>query len=71
MNSRKSGFRTIDVARQAGYSVQQVRNLERDGVLPPAERSSSGYRSYTPAHAQAAAAYRLLAAASVRSRPRT
>jgi len=33
MQSRKSGLRTIDVARRAGYSVQQVRDLERDGGL--------------------------------------
>ena len=35
MKSRKSGLRTVDVARRAGCSVQQVRNLERDGVLLP------------------------------------
>jgi DNA-binding transcriptional MerR regulator len=61
VNSRKSGLRTVDVARHAGYSVQQVRNLERDGVLPPAVRSSAGYRAYTEAHTQAAQAYRILA----------
>ncbi len=50
VKSRKSGLRTFDVARQAGYSVQQVRNLERDGVLPFAARTRAGYRVYTEAH---------------------
>jgi len=62
VNSRKSGLRTVDVARQAGYSVQQVRNLERDGVLPLATRTRTGYRAHTETHVQAALAYRALAA---------
>ncbi|MET7767474.1 MerR family transcriptional regulator [Nocardia sp. NPDC005366] len=62
MNSLQSPvLRTADVARGAGYSVQQVRKLERDGVLAPATRSASGYRSYTQAHVAAALAYRALA----------
>ncbi|MGH3490615.1 MAG: MerR family transcriptional regulator [Actinopolymorphaceae bacterium] len=61
MKSRKSALRTIDVARRAGYSVQQVRNLERAGVLPPATRSATGYRAYTDAHVRATLAYRELA----------
>lgn len=60
--SRKSSLRTVDVARQAGYSVQQIRDLEHDGVLPPAERTSAGYRAYTGRHVQAALAYKALAA---------
>jgi DNA-binding transcriptional MerR regulator len=43
--------------------VQQVRDLERLGVLPPATRSSNGYRSYTTAHVHALGAYRGLAGA--------
>lgn len=62
MNSGKSGLRTVDVARQTGYSVQQVRNLERDGILPLAARTRTGYRAYTLMHVQAALAYRALAA---------
>lgn len=62
MGSRKSGLRTIDVARRAGYSVQQVRDLERHGVLPLATRTPAGYRRYTDRHVQAALAYRALAA---------
>ncbi|MBG0831352.1 MerR family transcriptional regulator [Planomonospora sp. ID67723] len=55
-------MRTIDVARRSGYSVQQVRNLERDGVLPPATRTATGYRIYGEMHLQSALAYRALAA---------
>ncbi|WP_082310208.1 MerR family transcriptional regulator [Nonomuraea sp. SBT364] len=55
-------WRTVDVARRAGCSVQQVRNLERDGVLPPAARTASGYRVYGEIHLQSALAYRALAA---------
>ena len=63
MSSLKSrGMRTVDVARRAGYSVQQVRNLERDGVLPPATRTATGYRIYGETHLQSALAYRALAA---------
>jgi DNA-binding transcriptional MerR regulator len=59
----KSGeMRTVDVARWAGYSVQQIRNLERDGVLPPVTRTATGYRIYGEVHLQSALAYRALAA---------
>lgn len=34
-------------------SAQAVRNYEDAGVLPPAERGDTGYRHYTPLHAQA------------------
>ncbi|WNI20522.1 MerR family transcriptional regulator [Streptomyces sp. ITFR-16] len=59
-----SALRTADVARRAGYSVQQVRNLERDGVLPPATRTASGYRMYGEIHLRSALAYRALAVAT-------
>ncbi|MEU9256143.1 MerR family transcriptional regulator [Streptomyces sp. NPDC048270] len=63
MASLKSkGLRTADVARRVGCSVQQVRNLERDGVLPPAARTATGYRTYGEVHLQSALAYRALAA---------
>ncbi|MEU6682951.1 MerR family transcriptional regulator [Streptomyces sp. NPDC046832] len=61
--SRRAPLRTADVARESGYSVQQVRDLERLGVIPPAARSGNGYRSYTPAHVHALRAYRGLAGA--------
>ncbi|MFC4377317.1 MerR family transcriptional regulator [Nocardia halotolerans] len=54
--------RTVDIARAAGYSAQQVRNLERDGVLPPADRTPGGHRVYREAHRRSALAYRALAA---------
>ena len=56
-------MRTADVARESGYSVQQVRDLERLGVIPPAVRSDNGHRSYTPLHVHALRAYRGLAGA--------
>lgn len=56
-------LRTVDVARAGGYSVQQVRDLERLGVLPPAGREPNGYRAYGPRHVRAARAYRGLATA--------
>jgi DNA-binding transcriptional MerR regulator len=36
------------VARTAGASVQAVRYYERLGLLPPARRTESGYRLYSP-----------------------
>lgn len=63
MQSLNSRLRTTDVARLTGYSVQQIRNLERDGVLPAARRTASGYRMYGDGHVHAAAAYRAFAAA--------
>lgn len=60
---RRTALRTIEVARAAGYSVQQVRDLERLGVLPPATRAANGYRSYTPMHVIALRAYRGIARA--------
>ena len=40
-----------------------MRNYERDGFLPPAERTRSGYRIYTATHAAALRAYLALVAA--------
>ncbi|MFD4401824.1 MerR family transcriptional regulator [Nocardia sp. NPDC058499] len=62
MQTRNSaGLRTAEVARRTGYSVQQVRNLERDGALPPATRTATGYRVYGEVHIRSARAYRALA----------
>ncbi|MFJ1649312.1 MerR family transcriptional regulator [Streptomyces sp. NPDC088258] len=55
-------MRTVDVARRAGYSVQQIRDLERDGVLPSAPRTAAGHRRYGETHLHSALAYRALAA---------
>jgi DNA-binding transcriptional MerR regulator len=37
-----------EIAKQAGVTVDTVRFYERIGVLPPAERTRSGYRDYQP-----------------------
>ena len=42
----RTSLRTIDLARAAGISVQQVRNYEALSLLPRASRSKSGYRLY-------------------------
>lgn len=56
-------LKTADVARASGYSVQQVRDLERLGVLPPAARADNGYRRFSDEHVLALRAYRRLAVA--------
>ncbi|MDO3649522.1 MerR family transcriptional regulator [Nocardia mangyaensis] len=52
-----SNLRPADLAREHGLSPQAVRNYEREGFLPPAGRTASGYRIYTEAHAAALRAY--------------
>ncbi|MFH8381347.1 TioE family transcriptional regulator [Kitasatospora sp. NPDC018058] len=56
-------MRPADLAREHGLSTQAVRNYERDGFLPPAERTPNGYRIYTEPHAAALRAYLALVAA--------
>jgi DNA-binding transcriptional MerR regulator len=46
-------LRPIDLAREHGLSTQAVRNYEDAGILPAAVRTHTGYRTYTPLHAQA------------------
>lgn len=58
LNSRVK--RPVDLARAAGVSTQQVRNLESLGVLPEAERTESGYRCYGAVHLSALLAYQAL-----------
>lgn len=50
-------LRPSDLAREHGISAQAVRNYEAEGYLPAAERTASGYRVYTAAHAAALRAY--------------
>lgn len=50
-------LRPVDLARAHGLSTQAVRNYEAAGILPAAERTDSGYRTYTPRHAQALRAF--------------
>ncbi len=53
-------LRTKDLAEAVHVSVQQVRNYEADGFIPPVERSPSGYRRYTRRHLAALKTARLL-----------
>ncbi|MBO8194654.1 MerR family transcriptional regulator [Streptomyces oryzae] len=59
--SEKVTLRSVDLARAAGISTQQVRNYEEAGIIPPADRTASGYRSFTPRHRAALLTYRALA----------
>ena len=36
------------LAEQAQVNIDTIRYYERQGLLPPAERSASGYRKYRP-----------------------
>lgn len=57
-NLQSSGqLRPVDLARAHDLSTQAVRNYEAAGILPAAERSWQGYRTYTPLHAQALRAF--------------
>ncbi|WP_245870599.1 TioE family transcriptional regulator [Asanoa hainanensis] len=47
----------MDLARRYGRSTQAIRNYEAAGILPEAERTASGYRTYTGDHDLALAAY--------------
>ncbi|WP_133740302.1 MerR family transcriptional regulator [Actinorugispora endophytica] len=50
-------LRPVDLAREHGLSTQAVRNYEDEGILPPAERSGTGYRRYSAVHAHALRAF--------------
>ncbi|WP_086820164.1 TioE family transcriptional regulator [Allokutzneria sp. NRRL B-24872] len=50
-------LRPVDLAREHGLSTQAVRNYEDAGILPSAERTPHGYRTYTELHAQALRAF--------------
>lgn len=53
----ESRLRPVDLAREHGLSTQAVRNYEESGILPEADRTEHGYRTYTPLHAQALRAF--------------
>lgn len=38
-----------DVARAVGISAKMIRYYEQTGLIPPARRNASGYRTYAPA----------------------
>ncbi|MGP3925360.1 TioE family transcriptional regulator [Streptomyces sp. 8N616] len=50
-------LRPIDLARGHGLSTQAIRNYEEAGILPAADRTPHGYRTYTPLHARALRAF--------------
>ncbi|MET7757447.1 TioE family transcriptional regulator [Streptomyces sp. NPDC005389] len=50
-------LRPVDLAREHGLSTQAIRNYEEAGALPAADRTPSGYRSYTPLHVAALRAF--------------
>ncbi|MCC9156746.1 TioE family transcriptional regulator [Streptomyces parvulus] len=50
-------LRPVDLARRHGLSTQAVRNYEEAGILPAADRTAHGYRTYTPLHARALDAF--------------
>ncbi|HEY0638047.1 MAG TPA: TioE family transcriptional regulator [Pseudonocardiaceae bacterium] len=50
-------LRPVDLARGHGLSTQAVRNYEAAGILPPAERTAHGHRTYTPLHVRALGAF--------------
>ncbi|MGW6903748.1 MerR family transcriptional regulator [Streptomyces sp. NPDC054940] len=60
MRNDDERLRPVDLARLAGISTQQVRNYEEAGVLPPAARTASGYRTFTAVHRRALLTYRAL-----------
>lgn len=60
-DARLAGCTTGRLAHAAGCSVQQVRDLERLGVIPPARRLANGYRRFSTVHLTALRAYRRLA----------
>ncbi len=41
-------LRIGELARRSGLSVETLRYYERRGLIPPPERSASGYRHYPP-----------------------
>ncbi|MGI5440104.1 TioE family transcriptional regulator [Streptomyces shenzhenensis] len=53
-------LRPVDLARGHGLSTQAIRNYEEAGILPAADRTLNGYRTYTPLHAAALRAFLVL-----------
>jgi DNA-binding transcriptional MerR regulator len=62
-NPQEPGMTTAALGRLVGYSTQQVRDLERLGVIPAAQRRPNGYRRYDRRHLLAIRAYRALVVA--------
>lgn len=58
----RARLRPVDLAREHGLSTQAVRNYEDAGILPSADRTPSGHRTYTSLHAHALRAFLALVA---------
>lgn len=56
-------FRPKKLAEKYGVSSSTLRNYEAKGLMPPAERSSNGYRMYTERHEAYLACIQAMAAA--------
>ncbi|WP_436527422.1 MerR family transcriptional regulator [Actinoplanes sp. HUAS TT8] len=60
---KPQSYRPVDLARRHGLSAQAIRNYESDGVIPPAQRTASGYRTYGERHMVAVTAFLSLVSA--------
>ncbi|WP_245641887.1 MerR family transcriptional regulator [Nonomuraea candida] len=60
MGAERSRLRPVDLARLAGVSTQQIRNYVDAGILPPAGRTETGYRTFGAHHRAALLAYRAM-----------
>ncbi|MFC5745404.1 MerR family transcriptional regulator [Actinomadura rugatobispora] len=56
----RRALRPVDLARTAGVSTQQIRNYLDEGILPPAPRTPSGYRTFDERHRHALITFRAL-----------
>ncbi|MEH3052632.1 MAG: MerR family transcriptional regulator [Patulibacter minatonensis] len=64
-------MRTVDLAARHRLSTQAIRNYERDGVLPVADRSPAGYRQFGARHDDALSAFLSLISAIGHQHART
>jgi DNA-binding transcriptional MerR regulator len=63
VRSPDDALSTAQISAASGFSVQQIRDLERVQAIPPAERAQNGYRRFSAIHVIALRAYRNLAVA--------